>query len=120
MEGQLIATSGSEARNGDPAAHGEILALRKATASGQLRPGGTLYSTMEPCAMCLHAAAYAEISEIVFGCRRSVVGDAPYKNRLHLPTLAQDLVEPILVTHHGVHEPSIAELAVSFLSAEAS
>lgn len=53
----------------DPTAHAEILALRRAAeAAGnyRLRPGLTLYVTLEPCAMCAGAMSHARISRIVY------------------------------------------------------
>jgi tRNA(adenine34) deaminase len=53
----------------DPTAHAELIAIREAAA--QLRTwrlmGGTLYVTMEPCAMCIGAAVLARIDRVVFG-----------------------------------------------------
>lgn len=53
----------------DPTAHAEIEALRKA--ARRLRnyrlPNCTLYVTLEPCAMCAGAIAYARVARIVFG-----------------------------------------------------
>ena len=53
----------------DPTAHAEILALREGALSlGNYRlPGCVLYSTLEPCAMCLMAAIHARLSRVVFG-----------------------------------------------------
>ena len=55
----------------DPTAHAELIAIREASA--QLRTwrlvGGTLYVTMEPCAMCIGAAVLARIDRVVFGVR---------------------------------------------------
>ena len=55
----------------DPTAHAELIAIREAAA--QLRTwrlvGGTLYVTMEPCAMCIGAAVLARIDRVVFGVR---------------------------------------------------
>ena len=56
----VIAVSGSEAAGGtDPTAHAEVSSLRNAAASGRLSPGATLFTTLEPCAMCLHSAVVA-------------------------------------------------------------
>jgi tRNA(adenine34) deaminase len=53
----------------DPTAHAEIVALRAAAL--QLRnyrlSHCTLYVTLEPCAMCIGAAANARIARLVFG-----------------------------------------------------
>ena len=58
------------ARN-DPTAHAEILALREAAAHvGNYRLGdATLYSTLEPCAMCAGALVAARVARLVFGAR---------------------------------------------------
>ena len=54
----------------DPTAHAEILALRRAaeiTGNYRLRPGLTLYVTLEPCAMCAGAISNARIARVVYG-----------------------------------------------------
>ena len=53
----------------DPVAHAEILALREAArALGSWRLlGVTLYSTLEPCAMCSGACVLARIERLVYG-----------------------------------------------------
>jgi tRNA(adenine34) deaminase len=55
----------------DPTAHAEILALREAAARiGNYRlEGATLYSTLEPCAMCAGALVAARVARLVFGAR---------------------------------------------------
>lgn len=55
----------------DPTAHAEILALRQAAlAIGNYRlEEATLYSTLEPCAMCAGALVNARIGTLVFGAR---------------------------------------------------
>lgn len=53
----------------DPSAHAEMLALRmggQKTANYRL-PGATLYSTIEPCVMCMGAIIHARLSKIVYG-----------------------------------------------------
>ncbi len=60
----------------DPTAHAEVLALRQAaqsTNSWRLIET-TLYTTAEPCLMCLGAALQARVSGIVFGCREPKFG----------------------------------------------
>lgn len=53
----------------DPTAHAEIMAIREAAAAiGNYRlTGFTLYSTLEPCPMCLMTAIHARLGLIVFG-----------------------------------------------------
>jgi guanine deaminase len=56
----------------DPTAHAEIVAIRSAAAQmGHFHlPDCELYSTCEPCPMCLAAALWARIPRIYFGCTR--------------------------------------------------
>ncbi|MDL2234977.1 nucleoside deaminase [Christensenellaceae bacterium OttesenSCG-928-L17] len=52
---------------GDPTAHAEMLALKDAARETGGYTGGTLYVTLEPCAMCTGAAILSRVSRIVFG-----------------------------------------------------
>lgn len=60
----------------DPTAHAEIAALREAARdAGNYRlPGATLYTTLEPCAMCAGAIMHARIARVVFGARDAKSG----------------------------------------------
>jgi tRNA(adenine34) deaminase len=52
----------------DPTAHAEMLALRAAAGRlGRWRLGGTLYVTLEPCAMCAGGLIQARIDRLVYG-----------------------------------------------------
>lgn len=55
--------------NNDPTAHAEIVVLRLAAqAIGNYRlTGATLYSTIEPCLMCMGALVHARVGRVVFG-----------------------------------------------------
>ena len=51
----------------DPTAHAEVLAIRAAAADeGFDLSGSTLYSSCEPCPMCLTAALWARVDRIVY------------------------------------------------------
>ncbi|BDT93064.1 tRNA-specific adenosine deaminase [Nocardia sputorum] len=55
---------------GDPTAHAEILALRRAAAvhgDGWRLEGATLAVTLEPCTMCAGALVLARVGRLVFG-----------------------------------------------------
>lgn len=68
--GQVLARAGNRVEaDSDPAGHAEILALRAAAAGrGAPRlPDCDLYVTLEPCAMCAQAIAFARIRRIYFG-----------------------------------------------------
>jgi guanine deaminase len=65
----VAATHNTVWRDGDPTAHAEVNCIRKA--AGALRTiflhGCTLYSTTEPCPMCLSAIHWAKIDRVVYG-----------------------------------------------------
>ena len=56
----------------DPTCHGEMEAIRDAcTALGTFDLAGcVLYTTAEPCPMCLGAILWANIRQVYFGCNR--------------------------------------------------
>jgi guanine deaminase len=68
-DGRILATGANlSAQTRDPTAHAEILAIRAASQvlqSESLR-GCELYTTCEPCPMCLGALYWAELDRVVF------------------------------------------------------
>jgi guanine deaminase len=56
-------------RTTDPTAHGEVNAIREAARStGSIDLGGsTMYTTCEPCPMCLTATHWAKVKRVVYG-----------------------------------------------------
>jgi tRNA(Arg) A34 adenosine deaminase TadA len=76
QDGRVIAESHNTVlRDNDPTAHAEVNAIRAAAAALKTYHlhGCTLYSSCEPCAMCLAASHWAKIDRIVYG---AVVADA--------------------------------------------
>ncbi|MHA6762011.1 nucleoside deaminase [Streptacidiphilus sp. PAMC 29251] len=53
----------------DPTAHAEVMALRNAGAAKQkhLFEDGVMYSSSEPCPMCLMACYWARLPRLIFG-----------------------------------------------------
>ena len=70
--------------NNDPTAHAEILAIRKA--SSVLRShdldGCALYSSCEPCPMCLGAIYWSGIKKVVYSCDRTDAENAGFSDKL--------------------------------------
>ncbi|MBF9130642.1 nucleoside deaminase [Plantactinospora sp. S1510] len=69
-DGTELSTARNEReRTGDPTAHAEVLALRRAAdVLGAWRlTGCTLVVTLEPCTMCAGALVLARISTLVYG-----------------------------------------------------
>src|ERR1044071_9987297 len=82
---QLIVVIGNRTRTDcDPTAHAEIVALREAARKlGNYRlTGVTVYSTIEPCAMCAGALIQARIRRLVYGARDERFGAVESQFRL--------------------------------------
>jgi guanine deaminase len=70
---QLIATGVNEVTNSnDPTAHAEVIAIRRACAAlGDFQLSGCeLYTSCEPCPMCLGAIYWARPERFYFACSR--------------------------------------------------
>lgn len=82
--GILAAASNRTIKNIDPTAHAEILALRiAATRVGNYRlTGTTVYSTIEPCAMCAGALVNARVARLVYGAADERFGAVESKFRV--------------------------------------
>ena len=57
-------------KNNDPTCHGEMMAIHKAckTIGSFDLSGCELYTTGEPCPMCMAAILWANISKVYYGC----------------------------------------------------
>jgi tRNA(Arg) A34 adenosine deaminase TadA len=68
----------------DPTAHAEILAIRQASSvlkSHELKDC-TLYTSCEPCPMCLGAIYWSGISKVVYSCDRTDAERAGFSDKL--------------------------------------
>lgn len=74
----LAAGHNEREATGDPTAHAEVLALRRAAAAlGEWRLSGcTLVVTLEPCTMCAGALVQARVDRVVYGARDEKAGAA--------------------------------------------
>ncbi|WP_280439857.1 nucleoside deaminase [Nocardia cyriacigeorgica] len=89
---------------GDPTAHAEVLALRRAAAvhgDGWRLEGATLAVTLEPCTMCAGALVLARVGRLIFGAwepKTGAVGslwDVVRDRRLnHRPEVRGGILEP--------------------------
>ncbi len=69
-EGAVLARAGNRTlADCDPTAHAEIIAIRAAAASlgSERLEACDLYVTLEPCAMCAGAVAFARIRRLYYG-----------------------------------------------------
>ncbi len=70
-DGKIIGRGHNQVvKNNDPTCHGEMMAIRDASKNiGSFDLSGTeLYTTGEPCPMCLGAILWANIDKVYYGC----------------------------------------------------
>ena len=68
-DGRVLARGRNLGRtNHDPTAHGEMVAIRRCVAAygGAALRGSTLYTSGEPCAMCMGAILWSHIGRLVY------------------------------------------------------
>ncbi len=79
----------------DPSAHAEIVALRDACRNldTHVLTGCTLYSSCEPCPMCLAAIYWSRIDRLVFACRSEDAARAGFDDGKILAEIRKDWPE---------------------------
>ena len=79
----------------DPTAHAEIVAIREAcrTLGSHQLDGCEIYASCEPCPMCLAAAYWARVAEIVYGATREDAARAGFDDAFIYQELALPLGE---------------------------
>jgi tRNA(adenine34) deaminase len=102
---QVIQTS-------DPTAHAEIVALRQAASAVEnyRLVGATLYSTIEPCAMCAGAMVHARVGRLVYGASDPKAGAV----RTHFGICTADFLNHKVIIESGVLERECREMLQSF------
>ncbi len=101
-------------RDADPTAHAEIVALREAArevGDHRLRDA-TVYTTLEPCAMCAGALVTARIARLVFGSRDLRFGAVRSKFRI----ADSELLNHRLEIEEGVLAVECLDLLQSFFA----
>lgn len=87
LQGRVLAAAHNTVRRDrDPTAHAEINGIPATTlALASIDPGGgTLYSTCDPCPMCLAACHGSKLDRVVFGSRIADPTAAGF-SELHIP-----------------------------------
>lgn len=66
----------------DPTSHAEIVAIREASRKLNTYDlsGLILYTTCEPCPMCLSAIIWANIKEVYYGCTKEDAGNIGFRD----------------------------------------
>ncbi len=76
-DGSILSRACNEREaTGDPTAHAEVLAIRRAAAAEWRLTGCTLVVTLEPCTMCAGAIVLSRLDRVVYGARDAKAGAA--------------------------------------------
>ncbi|QES31481.1 nucleoside deaminase [Streptomyces venezuelae] len=119
MDGEVVGVgSNCVVEDCDPTAHGEVMALRDAgrRLGTYLLEGATLYSSCEPCPMCLTACYWAGISRLVYAADRHDAArnghpDLQFYRELALPNGERRMLDEVPV------EGEVRSAAVGVLAA---
>ncbi|MDO7866980.1 nucleoside deaminase [Nocardioides jiangxiensis] len=78
-------------RDHDPTAHAEVVAIRSACAvlATHVLTGLTLYSSCEPCPLCLTASLWARLDRVVYAADRTDAAGAGFDDRVFYELLDQ-------------------------------
>ena len=114
-DGAVIADAGNRTlADRDPTAHAEMLAIRSAAAAvgSERLVGCDLYVTLEPCAMCAGAIAFARIRRLYYGAADLKGGAVDSGVRLFQAPTCHHRPE----VYGGIHETESATLLRDFFN----
>jgi tRNA(adenine34) deaminase len=110
---EVLAVAANERElTGDPTAHAEMLAIKRAASStgGWRLSGCTLYSTLEPCPMCAGAVHAARLERLVYAASDPKAG---YAGTLHnVP--ADERLNHTIPVERGLLEREAANMLQTF------
>ena len=92
-DGELVAEGQNRVTaNLDPTAHAEVVAIRAACqAVGDFSlAGATLYTSCEPCPLCLSAALWARVDRVVFAANRDDAAHGGFDDREFYELFSRD------------------------------
>ncbi len=118
--GNIIAYSGNCVTSTlDPTAHAEISAIRKACQSLQNfhLPDCILYSSCEPCPMCLGAIYWARIRQVFYACSRFDASAAGFDDLFIYQEIAKYPEQRSIPMHH-IHLPNALSPFISWQNKE--
>jgi guanine deaminase len=110
-DGEIVATGANlVTATNDPTAHGEIVAIRNAcTALGSFQLSGChIYTSCEPCPMCLAAIYWARCDAIFYGSRAADAAAAGFDDAFLYEELKRPINQRKIPTVNLLPEKAIA------------
>ena len=107
-DGEIVAEGWNEVTSAnDPTAHGEVVAIRRACEKlGSFSlAGATIYSSCEPCPMCLAAIYWARLDRLVFANTRQQAAAIGFDDDFLYREVPKPIAERAMPTQHlPMHE----------------
>lgn len=101
-KGNIIANGNNKVlKNNDPTAHAEVVAIREACKKLNTYDLSDyiLYTSCEPCPMCLSAMIWANIKEAYYGCTKEDAGEIGFRDDIIYDYLKGNNKDLIHLTH---------------------
>ena len=98
-DGNIISNGNNKViKNNDPTAHAEIIAIREACKKLNTYDlsNYVLYTSCEPCPMCLSAIIWSNIKEVYYGCTKEDAGRIGFRDDIiydYLKGKNRDLIQ---------------------------
>ena len=114
-DGRVLGRAGNRTRElADPTAHAEMLAIRQACAArgSERLDGADIYVTLEPCAMCAAAIAFARVRRLYWGAPDPKGGGVEHGARI----FSQPTCHHAPVLYGGIEETRAGRLVRDFFA----
>lgn len=110
-DGEILATGVNRVTaNSDPTAHAEVTAIRNACLKLSTfdLEGATIYSSCEPCPMCLGAIYWAHLSHLYCGGTKDDAEAINFGDAFIYRELEKNYADRLLTPHFIMHEEALA------------
>ncbi len=113
-DGQIIGRGWNRVTStNDPTAHAEIVAIREACSQAESfhLTGATIYTSCEPCPMCLCAILWARLDRVVYGASRHDAADAGFDDKVFYDEINRASTERSVPTQQMLQKEALNALA---------
>lgn len=119
LDGRSFEGANRVTATNDPTAHAEVMAIRNACAALETfdLSGSTLYTSCEPCPLCLSAALWARVDAVVFAADRHDAAKAGFDDAVfydYFATAPEDRSMP--VRHYKLGESAQVTASAPFVA----
>lgn len=110
-DGKIVATGVNRVTsNNDPTAHAEVMAIREAAQklNDFNLTGCTIYTSCEPCPMCLSAIYWARIDKIYYGNTKTDAKNIGFDDSFIYEEIEKPVDQRAIETHQLLHNEALS------------